>query len=93
MTLVPFERPTLHEEIQIAKDCLDVATAALEFLNVRRSDLVRVRTALGSKAKPHLLHVLNTEIESLDEEVDEAEEFISAWREIVTTLIRRTADA
>lgn len=91
MTLVPFEKPDLNEEILIAKDLVNQAVGTLGYLTLRRSHMIRVRKALGPKASPRHLGVLDDELESMNEEIDEGEEYIALWREILEALMQRSA--
>ncbi len=91
MTIVAFEKPELGDEILIAKDLLNQAVSTLGYLTLRRSHMVRVRKALGPKAHPRHLSVLDDEIESINEEIDEGEEYIALWREILDALTLRSA--
>ena len=93
MSLVTFKRPELAYEINVATATVAVARETLSYIVERRSDVLAVRAALGARAKSKLLSVLDEEITSLDQAVDEAEEFLSAWEEICATLTKRTADS
>lgn len=86
-----FKRPDLDEEMVTCLEQLEEAEQWLRFYLGQRADISKVRGSLGSRAKPHLLEMLDTELASLSGTIEYIETVVSGWKEILEVLKARAA--
>ncbi len=91
MSIVKFEKPELDEQLVTALEQLDEAEKLLKYYMGIRGTITAVRSALGRNAKPHLLEMLDEQVDRLSRDVDTAEMLVANWKEILENLQSRAA--
>ena len=91
MTVHELKRPSYDDEIATVKERLQEAQGALGYITAERSRIQKVHDALSRPGDKALRSMLEESLEMADFEIDEAEESISAWKEILERLTQRSA--